>query len=61
MSVLEIEKLRFSYKDKELFNDLNARIFDNEHIGIVGLRNVGKSSIINSIKKVKWKIFSFYF
>ena len=31
MSVLEISNLRFSYKDKELFNDLNVRIFDNEH------------------------------
>ena len=25
MSVLEINNLRFSYKDKELFNDLNAK------------------------------------
>ena len=49
MSVLEIEKLRFSYKDKELFNDLEARIFDNEHVGIVGLNGVGKTTLIKLI------------
>ncbi len=49
MSVLEINNLRFSYKDKELFNDLNARIFDNEHIGIVGLNGVGKSTLMKLI------------
>ena len=49
MDVLEIEKLRFSYKDKELFNDLDVRIFDNEHIGIVGLNGVGKTTSIGKL------------
>ena len=49
MDVLEIEKLRFSYKDKELFNDLDVRIFDNEHIGIVGLNGVGKTTFMKLI------------
>lgn len=47
MSVLEIENLRFSYKDKELFNNLEARIFDNEHIGIVGANGAGKTTLMN--------------
>lgn len=49
MSVLEIDKLRFSYKDKELFNDLSVRIFDNEHIGIVGLNGTGKTTLMKLI------------
>lgn len=49
MSVLEISNLRFSYKDKELFNDLNVRIFDNEHIGIVGANGVGKTTLMKLI------------
>lgn len=49
MSVLEINNLRFSYKDKELYNDLSARIFDNEHIGIVGSNGVGKTTLLNLI------------
>ena len=47
MSVLEVENLRFSYKDKELFNNLNVRIFDGEHVGIVGANGVGKTTFIN--------------
>lgn len=49
MSVLEIEQLRFSYKDKELFNDLSVRIFDKEHIGIVGANGVGKTTLMKLI------------
>ena len=43
MDVLEIEKLRFSYKDKELFNNLDVRIFNNEHINIL-LNNIQEHS-----------------
>ena len=49
MGVLEVENLRFSYKDKELFNNLNVRIFDGEHVGIVGANGVGKTTFMNLI------------
>lgn len=49
MSVLEIENLRFSFKDKDLFNNLSVRIFDGEHVGIVGANGVGKTTFMNLI------------
>lgn len=49
MSVLEIENLRFSYKDKELFNDASVRVFEKEHIGIVGANGVGKTTLMKLI------------
>ncbi len=47
MSILEINNLRFAYTDNELFNDLNLRIFDGEHVGIVGLNGAGKTTFMN--------------
>lgn len=49
MSVLEIENLRFSYKDKELFNNASVRIFEKEHVGIVGANGVGKTTLMKLI------------
>ena len=47
MSVLEIENLRFSYGDNNLFNNANLRVFENEHIGIVGDNGSGKTTLMN--------------
>ncbi len=47
MSVLEIENLRFSYVEEELFNNACVRIFDTEHVGIVGLNGSGKTTLMN--------------
>ena len=51
MSVLEIENLKFSYTDEQLYNNANLRIFDNEHVGIVGKNGSGKSTLLNLIAR----------
>lgn len=47
--MLEILNLRFSYGDKELFNDASVKIFNGERVGLIGLNGVGKSTLMNLI------------
>ena len=49
MSVLEIENLKFRYTENELFNSASLRIFDGEHVGIVGSNGCGKTTFMNLI------------
>lgn len=49
MSVLEINNLKFSYGDKQLFNSLNMRLFASDHLGLVGMNGVGKTTLLNLI------------
>ena len=49
MSVLEIENLKFRYTENELFNNASVRIFDGEHVGIVGANGCGKTTFMNLI------------
>lgn len=47
MSVLDVKGLRFNYKDKELFNDVDFRLFKDDHMGLVGLNGSGKTTFLN--------------
>ena len=49
MSVLEIKNLSHRFDDKDLFIKANLTVAAGEHIGIVGLNGVGKSTFINII------------
>lgn len=49
MSVLEIENLRFTYGEEQLYNNASLRIFDGEHVGLVGKNGCGKSTLLNLI------------
>lgn len=49
MSILEIENLRFSYTDNNLFNNANLKIFEGEHVGLVGKNGSGKSTLMKLI------------
>ena len=62
MSVLEVENLRFTYGEKELFNNTSFKIEPFEHIGFVGNNGVGKSTLLKLIShklapdkgEIKW-------
>ena len=51
MGLLDVEGLRFKYKDENLFNDVEFRILPQDHIVIVGDNGVGKSTFMNLICK----------
>jgi len=51
MGLLEVENLRFKYKDEELYNDVSFRILEGEHIVLVGDNGAGKSTFMNLISK----------
>lgn len=49
MSVLEIENLRFSYADNELYNNVGFRVFEKDHLGLIGINGSGKSTLLKLI------------
>ncbi len=49
MSVLEVENLRFTYGEKDLFNNASFKIEPGEHIGFVGTNGVGKSTLLKLV------------
>lgn len=51
MSLLEIKNLSHSFKDKEIFEDVSLKVFENEHIGLVGVNGAGKSTFMKLISK----------
>jgi len=51
LSLLEVTNLNFKYSDKQLFNDVNLRIFNNEHVVLVGPNGTGKSTFLKLLYK----------
>ena len=49
MSVLEIENLRFTYGEEQLYNNASVKIYEGEHVGLVGKNGSGKSTLLNLI------------
>jgi len=46
MSILEVNNLKFSYEDEILFANLNFRLLNNDHLGLVGMNGVGKTTLL---------------
>ncbi|MBP5446254.1 MAG: ABC-F family ATP-binding cassette domain-containing protein [Acholeplasmatales bacterium] len=51
MSILEVKNLKFKYTDQDLFNMVNFKLEQKDHIGLVGLNGVGKSTFLNLLSK----------
>ncbi len=49
--MLEVKDLKFKYTDKELFNNVNFKMFNNEHIVLLGANGCGKSTFMKIIAK----------
>ncbi|MEG1501507.1 MAG: ABC-F family ATP-binding cassette domain-containing protein, partial [Clostridiales bacterium] len=47
--VLDMEKLSFSFPDKELFADINQQIFYGDNIALIGPNGAGKSTLLKII------------
>lgn len=48
-SMLEIKNLRFTYGSEQLYNDLDIRLLNGEHVGLIGRNGCGKSTLMNLI------------
>jgi ATPase subunit of ABC transporter with duplicated ATPase domains len=49
MSILNITNLKFSYGEKNLFNNLELKLEQNDHLGLIGLNGAGKTTLLNLI------------
>ncbi|MCL1631771.1 ATP-binding cassette domain-containing protein [Sporolactobacillus sp. CPB3-1] len=49
MLLIEASKVSFSYGDKRIFNEMNFRLMDGEHIALVGHNGAGKSTFLKLV------------
>jgi ATPase subunit of ABC transporter with duplicated ATPase domains len=47
MSILNVEKLNFSFGDKTILKDVSFRLLKGEHAGLVGVNGAGKTTLFN--------------
>ena len=49
MSLIDVEALSFGYDDRTLFSNAHVRLFQHEHVALVGPNGTGKSTLLNLI------------
>lgn len=49
MSILEITNLVFGYNEITLFNNLEMNLYREDHMGLIGVNGVGKTTLLNII------------
>ncbi|HKM29998.1 MAG TPA: ABC-F family ATP-binding cassette domain-containing protein [Bacilli bacterium] len=49
MSILEIANLKFGYNEITLFNNLDMNLYREDHLGLIGINGVGKTTLLNII------------
>ena len=59
--ILKLENISVGYHSKEIISEINASVFTNELVAVLGKNGAGKSTLINSIlgfqKVIKGEIF----
>jgi ATPase subunit of ABC transporter with duplicated ATPase domains len=63
MSILEVDKIVFSYSGENLYNKASMRLFEGEHAVLVGPNGTGKSTLLKLLDKslspddgkIKWQ------
>ena len=63
MSILEVDKIVFSYSGENLYNKASMRLFEAEHAVLVGPNGTGKSTLLKLLDKslspdegkIKWQ------
>lgn len=53
MLIMQIENLKKSYGERQLFSDINFSIHDTDKIGLIGVNGTGKTSLLKALAGVE--------
>lgn len=53
MLIMQIENLKKSYGERQLFSDINFSIHDTDKIGLIGVNGTGKTSLLKALSGVE--------
>ena len=53
MLIMQVDELKKSYGEKQLFNNISFSIQDTDKIGLIGVNGTGKTSLLNAISGIE--------